>query len=83
MKKLNILFDAFFLAENDTKTGNRSGIFITAINILKEFVKNDSVNIYIYCSNKKFAAKLPKTLEKYFPDNNYDNLYLKQYINLN
>lgn len=77
MKKLNILFDAFFLAENDTKTGNRSGIFITAINILKEFVKNDSVNIYIYCSNKKFAAKLPKTLEKYFPDNNFDNLYLK------
>ena len=75
-KKINILFDALTLAENDEKTGNRSGIWFTVYNILKEFAKNENVNIYIYCSKKKFAAKLTKTLNKYFPDNNFNKLYI-------
>ena len=77
MKKLNILFDAAVLAENDTKTGNRSGIFITALNLLRAFSKNETVNIFIYCSTKKFADRLPETLNKYFPDNKFNNIYLK------
>lgn len=74
--KINILFDALTLAENDTKTGNRSGIWFTVYNILKEFSQNENVNIYIYCSKKKFSAKLTQTLEKYFPDNNFKNFYI-------
>lgn len=75
-EKINILFDAITLAENDTKTGNRSGIWFTVYNILKEFANNKNVNIYIYCSKKKFSAKLSKTLEKYFPNNNFNNFYI-------
>lgn len=75
-EKINILFDALTLAENDTKTGNRSGIWFTVYNILKEFANNKNVNIYIYCSKKKFSAKLSKTLEKYFPNNNFNNFYI-------
>lgn len=77
MKKLNILFDALVLVENDTKTGNRSGIFFTALNLLNEFSQNENINISIYCSNKKFAARLNQTLEKYFPNNKFNKLYLK------
>ena len=60
MKKLNILFDAYVLAECDNTGASRSGIFFTALNILKEFSKNENINISIYCSNKKFSTKLEK-----------------------
>lgn len=75
-KKINILFDAYVLAEADNTNASRSGIFFTAINILKEFSKNENINLSIYCSNKKFSAKLEKTLNKYFPENNFNNFYL-------
>ncbi len=75
-KKINILFDAITLGENDTKTKNRSGIWFTVYNILKEFSANSNVNIYIYCSKKKLSTKLTQTLEKYFPDNNFKKLYI-------
>ena len=75
-KKINILFDAYVLAEGDNTNASRSGIFFTAINILKEFSKNENINLSIYCSNRKFSAKLEKTLKKYFPENNFNNLYL-------
>ena len=77
MKKLNILFDAYVLAECDNTGASRSGIFFTALNILKEFSKNENINISIYCSNKKFSTKLEKALKKYFPNNNFNNLYLE------
>ena len=38
-KKINLLFDAAILAENDFKNAKRSGIFFTALNILKDFQK--------------------------------------------
>ncbi len=76
-KKINILFDAYILAEADFKDSARSGIFFTALNLLKEFSQNENVNISIYCSNKKFSAKLKKTLDKYFPNNKFNNLYLE------
>lgn len=76
-KKINLLFDAAILAENDFKNAKRSGIFFTALNILKEFSKNENLNISIYCPNKKISAKLVQTLKKYFPDNNFDNMFLK------
>ncbi len=76
-KKINLLFDAAILAENDFKNAKRSGIFFTALNILKEFSKNENLNINIYCPNKKISAKLVQTLKKYFPDNNFDNMFLK------
>ncbi len=77
MKKLNILFDAYVLAECDHQGSSRSGIFFTALNILKEFSKNDYVEISVYCSNKKFSYKLTRTLDKYFPNNKFKNIYLE------
>lgn len=75
--KINILFDALTLAENDTKTGNRSGIFFTTLNLLKEFSKIANVNISIYCSCNKFVSNLDKTLDRYFPNNKFNKLYLE------
>lgn len=76
-KKINILFDAYILAEADFKGSARSGIFFTALNLLKEFSKNEKINLSIYCSNKKASAKLKHTLDKYFPNNHFNNLYLE------
>lgn len=76
MKTLNILFDAFVLAGGDLQGAERSGIFFTTLNILKEFHKNNNVEISIYCSNKKYSVKLTKTLNKYFPNNHFKNIYL-------
>ena len=75
-KKINILFDAYVLAEGDNKTSSRSGIFFTTLNILKEFSKNEKINVSIYCSNKKYSVKLKEILDKYFPNNYFNNLYL-------
>ncbi len=75
--KIKVLFDAHLLAENDTQSGIRSGIFFTALNLLKEFSKNQNVEIGIYCSKKNFSAKLIKTLQKYFPDNTFNNVFLE------
>ena len=79
MKKLNILFDAYVLAECDNTGASRSGIFFTALNILKEFSKNENINISIYCSNKKFSKKLEKALKKYIAHGlaqNIDNTWI-------
>ena len=74
-KKINLLFDAAILAENDFKNAKRSGIFFVALNILKEFARDERINVYIYSSNKKISAKLTNILIKYFPDNNFIMFY--------
>lgn len=76
MDKIKILFDACILGECDSLTGNRSGIFFTVLNILKEFQKMDNVEIAIFCSKPIISARLQTALEKYFPENNFEEFYL-------
>lgn len=75
-KILKIIYDASILAEGDQTSSTRSGIFFTALNILKQLSLNTDVDISIYCSNKNYSYKLTKTLEKYFPENDFSTLYL-------
>jgi glycosyltransferase involved in cell wall biosynthesis len=50
MKKKKILFDATIISSGSTKNSNRSGIFFTALNILKEFLKSQDLEISLYCA---------------------------------
>lgn len=75
-KKIRILFDACIFAEGEQSKVARSGIFFTVFNILAEFSKMQNLEIGIYCSKKIFSTKLEKTLEKFFPSNNFEHLYL-------
>lgn len=75
--KIKVLFDVRVLAENNIKTGNRSGIFFTALNLLNEFAKNENIQIGIYSSNKKVYLLVEKLLNEYFPENNFEEVYIQ------
>ncbi|MFI3300887.1 MAG: glycosyltransferase family 1 protein [Candidatus Gastranaerophilales bacterium] len=67
-KKINILYDASLIFETfDSKKANRSGLFFTALNILKEFICSEKINISLYSDNPSLYKKwnsLKKELEK-------------------
>lgn len=50
----NVLFDATIIANTLDKNSSRSGIFFTALNILKQLKKNKNLNVYLYsCSERR------------------------------
>ena len=50
-EKLNILFCGDVLLFGMSKTSNRSGIFFTADNILKQLVKRNDVNVTLFITH--------------------------------
>ena len=51
-KKINLVFDVTILIQNNQKNYFRSGIFFTAVNILKELSKVSDFKISLYCRRK-------------------------------
>ena len=52
-KKIKLVYDATIIANGITKNSSRSGIFFTALNILKEFYENDNIDLYLFCDMGK------------------------------
>lgn len=52
-KKIKLIFDATILVNALGKNSNRSGIFFTAYEILKELKRRSDVEITFYCSPRK------------------------------
>jgi glycosyltransferase involved in cell wall biosynthesis len=50
MKKRKILFDATIISSGWAKNSNRSGIFFASLNILKELLKRQELDISLYCA---------------------------------
>lgn len=65
MKK-NLIFDVTILENGCDKTSGRSGIYFVAFNILKEFIKADVFNIYLYTRNNSLI-RLKKSLKINLP----------------
>ena len=57
MKK-NILIDAAIFQSALYKNNSRSGIFFTAINIVKQFLDNENFEVFFYCSNNEIKKAL-------------------------
>ena len=81
-KKLRILFDAYVLGGSLLHESARSGIYFTALNILKELQKYPDIEIGIFSSEKKCANEITQLLYKEFPNNNFVPVYLDIITNL-
>jgi len=58
VRKINVLFDVTWLAEEDLKNGNPStGVGVVVFNILAELLKRDELSISLYCS-RQVAGKI-------------------------
>ena len=51
--KIKLIYDATIVANGLENTAGRSGIFFTALNILKELNKRDDIELYLYCDIHK------------------------------
>jgi len=52
-KKIKLVYDATIILNGIKNNSSRSGIFFTALNILKEIYKNDNIDLYLYCNIAK------------------------------
>lgn len=50
--KINLVYDVSFFIYSITFSAARTGIFFVAYNLLKEFYKHDSLNVYLYCQEE-------------------------------
>jgi len=70
-KKINLLFDASIFANNfATLDANRSGIFFTAYNVLKELLKHPEFNVEFYLGNCDLIP-LQNFFKEGLPSGNY------------
>lgn len=69
--KLNIIFDSRILIQGLYKNSNRSGIYFTAYNILKQFCKINSINVILSVPPYSYN-ELAVYCRKYFPDENLE-----------
>lgn len=74
-KKLKMIFDAYVLGEATHAQSARSGIFFTALNILKEFNNNPNIELAIYSSDKRLSYEIQEAVNQYFPNNTFRHLY--------
>ena len=75
-KKLNLLYNADFLRFGTKKDSHRSGIYYTALNLLKEFVKKDNIDITLF-TMKNYEKDVKKLLKEQFPDIKFKLLIFK------
>ncbi len=57
MQKINILYDGRVLKYGLEKSSGRTGIYFTAKNILKEMLKDERVNLFLYLSTEDVVLK--------------------------
>lgn len=67
---INIIFDSEILASGLYANAGRSGIYFTAFNLLKEFLKREDVNIILSCPLYRHKD-VKNFLTKYFPENKF------------
>ena len=67
---MKLLYDASILANGCHPGGNRSGVYFTALNILKELIKREDVELTLYCRDEYYIDLL-KSLKIEFPNEKF------------
>lgn len=67
MKKLKLVYDATCIRNGIWKNGHRGGVFIVALNLLKEFLKRKDIDLLLYCDPLAYH-ELKYTLDKEISD---------------
>ena len=64
MKKLKLIYDASIVVNTTNANWARSGVYFSALNLLKEFAKRDDIELVLYCKtdDKNKAKKFLKDL---------------------
>ena len=66
LKKLKLIYDASIVVNTTNANWARSGVYFSALNLLKEFAKRDDIELVLYCKtdDKNKAKKFLKDLLK-------------------
>ena len=66
LKKLKLIYDASIVVNTTNANWARSGVYFSALNLLKEFAKRDDIELVLYCKtdDKNKARKFLKDLLK-------------------
>ena len=66
MKKLKLIYDVSIVVNTTNASWARSGVYFSALNLLKELAKRDDIELVLYCKtdNKGKASKFLKNLLK-------------------
>jgi len=70
---LKLIYDVSLLQAGCNKNAGRSGIFFTVLNILKELVKREDVDLFLHCSRGSFSD-VKQVLNKEIPGINFQFL---------
>ncbi|MBR1734550.1 MAG: hypothetical protein IJ730_03760, partial [Alphaproteobacteria bacterium] len=68
IKKLRLVYDATVLKNGFLKGGNRSGVFIVALNILKQLLKRRDIDLLLSI-DPLYTEYVKSILETEFPNN--------------
>ena len=68
---MKLLYDASILSYGACQNDSRSGIYFTALNILRELIIREDIEIVLYCENR-YYRNLLKTLAFEFPNIKFD-----------
>lgn len=84
MKKLKLVYDASIIRFGAVKNGGRTGVYVTALNILRELAKRSDVELTIYCHPFAFydvedvlGAKIPELRSQILKESSFCALYGK------
>ncbi len=79
MKEFNLLYDASVIANGLNKDSNRSGIYFTALNILKELAERNDIKLSLYSSSRNYND-LCEVLKSEMPQKSFDIITDKKNI---
>lgn len=71
MDKITLIYDISALYDGFYKTSSRSGIYFCVINLLKELVLNEDIDLSLYCMDKNLPETM-SVLKKEFPNKDFD-----------
>lgn len=69
-EKISIIYDASVICNGAVLNNSRSGIYFTAINILKQLMQHKDIDIVLYCEPGQYF-NLCVVLEKEFPNHKF------------
>ena len=69
---MKLIFDATIIAVG-ANNNSRTGLYFTALNILKELLAHSSIELSLYCDSKRYKD-LTLELERLFPENVFEIL---------
>lgn len=82
MRKIRVLYDASIVTDVLVNNNNRSGLCLTAFNILNELIRRKDVETYVYCSKPERNDEAKKMMRIYFPQYLDRFTYMDKYENL-